>query len=122
MKNKNVLLYIAIGIVVLFTAVYFVVANKISYAFAAEEETMLLDGKLNSLSMMAQLYGENNLDLFNEDDTIYVTVNELVEKGYVLADDDKGNVKDPTSDVKVLNELKIRITLKDGEIATKILV
>ena len=122
MKNKNMLLYIAIGVVVLFTAVYFVAANKISYAFAADEGTMLLDGKLNSLSKMAQIYGENNLDLFNEDNTIYVTVSDLVDKGYILADDDKGNVKDPTSDVKVLNELKIRITLEDGKVTTKVLV
>lgn len=121
MKSKNLMLYIALGVMLVFTAVYFIAVNKISYAFVMDDGKALLESKLDSINKMAQIYGEKNLELFEEEDTIYVTVNDLVENGYIIPDDDHGNVKDPSSDVKVLNELKVRITLSDGKIKTKIL-
>lgn len=121
-KSKNIILYEIIGILILFTIAYFVAVNKASYAFAYDETSALYESKINLINKMATLYGENNLTLFEEEDTIYITVANLVEKEYIIADDEAGNVKDPTSDVKNLNELKIRITYKNGEVSTKTLL
>ena len=120
-KSKNIILYEILAVLVLFTIIYFVAVNKASYAFSYDESSMLYESKISHIDKMALLYGENNPDLFAEDDTIYITVADLVAKEYIVADDDEGNVKDPTSDVKLLNDIKIRITAKDGKVSTKIL-
>lgn len=121
LKSKNLLLYEAVAILLVFTIGYFIIANKVSYAFAYDSTTYLYDSKIKLITKSANLYGESNLSLFKEKDTIYVTVGDLVEKGILLADDEAGNVKDPTSEVKNLNELKVRIVLKDGKINSKVL-
>ncbi|MBE6155988.1 MAG: hypothetical protein E7164_04455 [Firmicutes bacterium] len=119
-KSKNIILYEIIGILLLFTIFYFIIVNKVSYAFT-NDPNALYDSKINLINKMAVLYGEDNLDLFDEQETVYITVSDLVETGYLIADDDHGNVSDPTSEVKKLNELKIRIAYENGEVSTKIL-
>lgn len=121
MKSKNIILYEIIAVLAVFTIVYFVAANKASYAFAYDDVKVLYDNRINLIEKSAKSYGEHNLDLFEEEDTIYVTVKDLVENGYLLPDDENGNVKDPTSDVKLLNDLRIRVTKTDGNIKIKVL-
>lgn len=120
MKTKNLLLYEAIAIFALFSIIYFVVANKVSYAFAYDESAALYESKINVISKGAQVYGETNLSLFDEEDTIYITVDELIKNGYIMVDE-TGKIKDPTSDVKYMNDLKVRISLKSGKVTTKVL-
>ncbi|MBE6148554.1 MAG: hypothetical protein E7167_03580 [Firmicutes bacterium] len=122
MKSKNIILYEIIAVLSVFTIVYFVAVNKASYAFAYDDKQTLYDNRMKLIDKSAKLYGENNMSLFEDEKTIYVTVSDLVEKSYLLPDDENGNVKDPTSDVKLLNDLRVRITLEDGKIETKILL
>ena len=121
MKNKNIFLYVTLAILFVFTIIYFVAINKVSYAFTHNETQELYNSKINLITKCAILYAEQNPDLFSEKDSIYITVNDLVEYGILQADDENGNVKNPTSEVKVMNELKIRITSKDDKISVKIL-
>lgn len=121
MKTKNLIVYEIASILLVFTIVYFISVNKVSYAFSYDDVKELQESKVKLINSSAKLYGEINCDLFEESDTIYVTVNDLVANGYLLPDDDKGNVKDPSGDVKLLNDTRIRITNKDGKIDVKIL-
>ena len=109
MKEKNTFLISILAVLGVFTILYFAVASKVSYAFSYDEEKARYDSKISAITDLAVIYGEKNKDLFTETDTIYITVSDLVEKGLLEADDNEGNVKDPTSDVKTLNSLKIRI-------------
>ena len=122
MKSKNVFMYITMAVLLVFTITYFVIANKISYAFTDNQVESLFASKLSLINNAAKFYGENNLELFEEDKTIYLTVDELVEKGALLPDDEDGNIYDPSSEVRTMNELKVRITLKDGKIIAKVLI
>ena len=121
MKNKNIFLYLSLAILLIFTIGYFITVNKVSYAFAYNEEQELYNSKINLITKCALIYGEQNPDLFKEKDSIYITVNDLVEAGLIEADDEDGNVKNPMSDVKVLNDLKIRLTFKNDKVNVKIL-
>jgi len=121
LKSKNILLYEAIAIFIIFTIVYFLAANKISYAFAYDESAHLYESKIKMINKSATLYGEKNIQLFEEEDPIYIPVDDLIQEGYILADDEEGKIKDPRSDVKYLNDLKVRISLTNGDIRTKIL-
>ena len=106
---------------IIFTIVFFASAIKSSYAFPTGEENNAYEEKMTIIKKCAEAYGEDNPDLFKETNNIYVTVEDLVQKGYIISDNEEGEVKDPSSDVKTLNDLTIRITNKDGEISTKII-
>lgn len=121
MKSKNLTLYIAIGIIVIFSFVYFIVANKVSYAFDYDDKEELYNSRIMLIKKAAENYGEKNDKKF-KDNTLYITVDELVKDSYLIADDDKGNYLDPRSEVKTLNNIKIRVQKdKKGHIKTTIL-
>ena len=115
MKSKNIFLYSTLGVLLVFTIFYFVAANKLSYAFNYDEDKARYESKINSIIDVAKIYASNNPDIFEDKDTIYLTVSDLVEKHALDADDAEGNVKDPTSEVKTLNGLKIRISHQDDK-------
>ena len=121
MKSKNIMLYEILAVLIVFTIVYFFAANKISYAFDYNDVQVLYDNRISMIKKMAKLYGENNIELFEKDDNIYITVKDLVDKGYILPDDENGNLKDPTSEIKLLNDIRIRISNDNGNIKIKIL-
>ena len=121
LKSKNIILYEILVAIFIFTIIYFIVANHISYSFSYDEKLALYESKINLITSCAEIYAQKNMDLFNEKDTVYITVNDLVESGLIDADDESGNVKDPSSDVKTLNDIKIRISYKNDKISSKIL-
>lgn len=121
MNNKNIILYEIIGVLLTFTVIYFLLVNKASYAFVYNEADVLYNNKMKLIEKSAELYASQNMDKLKKDETIYVTVKDLVSGGYMLADDNEGNVNNPKSDVKNLNETKIKITYKNEQLETKIL-
>ena len=58
-------------------------------------------------------------ELFKKTNTIYVSINELVEENILPSEN--GKVYEAGSNVKTINDYKVRITLKDGNYDTKIL-
>lgn len=121
LKSKNIMLYEALSILLVFTIVYFIAANKISYAFPENSSDTLYSNKIDFIAKSAAIYGQNNLSLFEDEDTIYLTVGQLIEKGAILPDDSSNIIKDPNSDVNNLNDLKVRISLKNGKVTSKVL-
>ena len=121
LKSKNIILYEIIGLLLLFTIVYFVVVTKVSYAFTYDASEQSYNQKIFLIEKAGKIYGESHLELFEKNDTAYVNVSELVEMGYFTADDEIGNVKNPLSDVKTLNSVKVRLSYQDGKVNTKVL-
>lgn len=121
MENKNLLLYITLGVLGLFTIIYFVIASNVSHAFSYDNDDVKYQNTLTYLKTSAELYAKNHPEIFNEKETVYISVDDLVTSKTIPADDEEGNIKDPTSEVKVLNDLRIRLTNKNGKIITKVL-
>ena len=115
MLKKNLNLYICLLIVSIFTVVYFIVANKTSYAFEFDEKEALYQNKISLLKVSALKYVENNPNVFDKESTIYLSATDLIEKGYLFSDDEEGNFFDPRSNVKTLNDYKVKITNNNGE-------
>ena len=120
-NSKNTMLYIFIGVFIAFTAVYFITANNISHAFMYDEKQELYDSKINMIQSISEVYAKKNVELFDEKDTVYITVQDLVDDNLLDTDNENGDVKSPVSDVKTLNNLKIKLTNNKGKITTKIL-
>ena len=105
----------------LFTICYFVIVNKVSYSFSGDTEQEMYAVTINSIEKQSVVYGQNEKDLFKDKSSIYVTVEDLIKKGYYFADDEEGNVEDPRDTSKNLNDVKIKITNKNGKITAKVL-
>jgi len=121
LKSKNLYLYITIGVLVFFTIGYFAVVNKISYAFSYNNEQVLYNNKMHLIEIAAVKYAENNMNIFEKEKSVYITVDDLASLGY-LAVDSHGKVLDPTSEVKSLNDIKIRLTNNKEKVEAKIII
>ncbi len=118
--TKANILNIGLGaLIVTFSVIYFIIANKISYNFKGDFVSDLYDLKMEAISTQAQIYGENNQDLFNEEKDVYITVDELAQNNYVI--NSEGKVIDPRDETKTLNDLKIKLTKQDDKVVAKIL-
>lgn len=117
-KDKKI---IVLGVILfVFTIFYFVVANKISYAF--ENNTDLnsaYSSRLEVITTCAVAYGEANKDAFNEDGLLYITVQTLIDNNFLVADND-GIVENYLNDNESLNDKKIRIKNEDNKISAEV--
>lgn len=121
MKTKNLPLYGFIIVITLFSIGYFIGVYNISFAFPTGNDTTLYDNKIKQINLAAKLYGENNLSEFDTTNPLYITVDELIQKGYLYADNEEGDFKNPDSEVLTFNDLKVRVEKKGENIETKIL-
>ncbi len=120
MKNiKNLPLYLSIFIMVIFSVFYFVTINKYSYAFSYDEVKESTTHQELLIKKCAEIYADSNKNLFDDKETIYITVDDLVQKG--LLANDNGKIYEAGSSVKEINNKKIRITLNDGKYDIKLL-
>ncbi|MCI9280785.1 MAG: hypothetical protein HFI49_00785 [Bacilli bacterium] len=94
-------------VVVLLGIVAFITINSTSYAFAIDTTDSVKEVKA-LIEKQAEEYALDNLDLFNEADTNYILVSELVENGYMMANDD-GIVTSPDNSGKTFNDNKIKL-------------
>ena len=111
-KDKKIIVLIIILIV--FSISYFIVINKISYAFENDYD---LNGaynqKIEIITKCAEAYGLNNVANFNEEGLMYITVQNLIDEGYLFPDE-SGKIQNYLDNSETLNNKKIRIK-KDND-------
>lgn len=113
--KTELLIFIAV-----FTIIYFVVANKVSYVFNHDYDEEMYALKMDSIEKKAEIYGKYNKDIFKDKSSAYITVDDLAKENFVTTDKD-GNVEDPRDSSKKLNDLKIKLTNKKDHVTAKIL-
>ncbi len=121
MKDRNgyttLQMLVVIGILGIFTLV---IMGTTSYAFK-DQSVEYYNEKEHLIIKQAKLYGEKLESLKNEGSLI-ITVNDLINDGYYIPDDDSGNVVDPRNSKANLNGLKIKLTYEsDGNIKAEVL-
>ena len=110
MKSLNKFGYTKVEVlvvVVLLGIVAFITINSTSYAFAIDTTDSVKEVK-TLIEKQAEEYALDNLDLFKEVDTNYILVSELVENGYMMANED-GMVTSPDNSGKTFNDNKIKV-------------
>ncbi len=121
LKDKKV---VALAIILLiFTVFYFVIANKISYAFEDDMDSQeIYNNTLDIIKKSAIAYGEDNLELLmnSEDKTIYPQIQELIDKGYLIPNNENGNMTNPNDNKEILNSTWVKIKYVDGKISADI--
>lgn len=94
-------------IVLLLGVVTFITINQTSYAFAIDNSSAVEETK-GLIELQAENYAIDNLDLFKETTTTYISVNDLVENKYLIGNDE-GLITNPSDSSKNYNDNKIKL-------------
>ncbi len=107
-KLKDIKLLSCLAVLLVFTIGYFLMVNKISYAFENSVDlSKSHDNKIKVIEECSKKYASINDNLFNEDDTIYIKVSDLV-KADLLTTNREDNVVDILNG-KILDDNVIKI-------------
>jgi len=90
-----------------------------SYAYK-DSSNSYYEEKVLLIEKQALLYAKE-LDNLKEEENIVITVRDLVDNGYYVADDADGNVSDPRNSKNNLNDLKIKLSYNNGDITSKVI-
>ena len=119
--GKNVSTKVEIAVILsVFTLVYFIIMNKVSYNFNVDYETDLYNLTIASIEEQAALYGKGNDAIFEENDTVYMSVSDLALEGAIISNGE-GTVTDPRDDAKTLNDLRVKIVKKNSRVTAEVL-
>lgn len=94
-------------VVLLLGIVAFITINHTSYAFAIDKSSNIKEIK-RFVEIQAEEYAENHLEIFKETNTTFVTVGNLVEKDYLIGNE-QGLFIDPLDSSKNYNDNKIKL-------------
>ncbi len=106
-------------VIIVLGVITFIVLGTTASSFKDNTQDLYKE-TLYLIENQAELYGDT-LDDLKEEGNKVISVNDLVVAGYYVADDNKGNVKDPRNENARLNNLKIKLTYIDGVVKAEIL-
>lgn len=118
-KGNHTIIQIFVVIMVLgvFTLV---MLGSTSYAFKDHTEDYLDEIK-HVILKEAKIYGKT-LNSLKEEGSLIITLNDLIDAGYYVPDDNEGDVVDPRNSKATLNSLKIKLVYQeDGNIDAEII-
>jgi len=91
-----------------------------SYAYK-DKSSDYYEEKVLLIEKQAAIYGAT-LNNLKEEENLVITVKDLVDNGYYVADKDNGDVVDPRNSKATLNGLKIKLTYnEDGTIKADVI-
>ena len=94
-------------VIVLLGIVAFITINKTSYAFAVDGKEAVDEVKY-LIEVQAEDYALANTTLFEETSTTYISVDDLIEAGYLIGNEE-GLLTDPTDSSKNFNDKKVKL-------------
>lgn len=106
----------------IFGIAFFIAAGSISNVFNYDYKNDLYNMTIAAIEDQASLYGKMNPELFEEEKSIYVTIDDLAQANAVISYED-GKVLDPRDNNKKLNDIKVKITKEsDDAVTAKVLM
>ena len=117
--KKIIALIVLLGV---FSIGYFVLMNKVSYAFVNDYD---VDGEYEStmeiIKASAIAYGKQNIDAFKKEDgnTIYPKVQDLIDAG-LLVPNSEGLIVNPKKSGESLNSKMITVKYENDEFSVEI--
>ena len=118
MKKLNDKKLLALGIVlVIFTFGYFLIVNKISYAFVNNYDPNNVYDETSALK-----YGNDNVTVLeqSENKTIYPKVQDLIDSGYLVPNNENGLLINPMDTSENFNSTLIKIKYENGQITAHV--
>ena len=118
MNRKGYTIVELIIVMIIFGIITAITIGATSYAFK-DNSGEFYKVRISNIESNAKRYAMT-LEELKTDGSMVITVNDLVNEGYISPDNDKGDVIDPRNSKATLNNVKIKLTYneKDGYKAT----
>lgn len=117
-KDKKIIALLII--LVVFTIGYFIIVNKVSYAFQVNSnEKESYDALINVIKECSKKYGIDNPSIFNEEKIAYIKVQDLIDNNLLLTNED-GNIYNPLDKKIIMNSNVIKLKKDKEEIIVEI--
>ena len=118
MNRKGYTIVELIIVMIIFGIITAITIGTTSYAFKDNSDEFY-KVRVSNIESNAKRYAMT-LEELKTDGSMVITVNDLVNEGYISPDNDKGDVIDPRNSKATLNNVKIKLTYneKDGYKAT----
>lgn len=94
-------------IVFLLGIVAFITIDKTSYAFSIDNTNTIKD-VVKMIEIQAEDYAMDNLEIFNDTNTSFIIVNDLIEQHYLIGNSE-GLLVNPVDNTKNFNDDKIEL-------------
>lgn len=94
-------------IVFLLGIVAFITIDKTSYAFSIDNTNTIKD-VVKMIEIQAEDYAMDNLEIFNDTNTSFIIVNDLIEQHYLIGNSE-GLLVNPVDNTKNFNNDKIEL-------------
>ncbi len=117
-KNGYTVVELAIVLGV-FSACYFVATWIISGKLNVNYEEEMYKERIANIELGAVYYAKSSENLFKEENTVYVTVEDLAKNNVVRSNN--GTVIDPRDEESSMNNIKVKITNENEKITAKVL-
>ena len=118
MNRKGYTIVELIIVMIIFGIITAITIGATSYAFK-DNSGEFYKVRISNIESNAKRYAMT-LEELKTEGSMVITVNDLVNEGYISPDNDKGDVIDPRNSKATLNNVKIKLTYneKDGYKAT----
>lgn len=116
-RNTIIELAVILGI---FTIGYFALAFTISKDFKGDYKEELYQNKISAIETQAAIYAEGKKELFEKENSIYLTVEELAKENAIISNEE-GVVYNPRNNEENINDLKVKITLANDKVTATVL-
>lgn len=118
LKDKKIIALMSLLLV--FTIVYFVAANNISYAFDNDSNiNEVYSSTVEMIKKSAIMYAQKTPDIFKESKIVYIKVQDLINANYLIPDEN-GNIVNPLNENDTLNNNIIKLKSEDDKIVVEI--
>ncbi|MBE6154914.1 MAG: type II secretion system protein [Firmicutes bacterium] len=101
-------------VIALLGIVAFIAINKTSYAFSINNSSAIQE-VINLIEKQAEEYALDNKDIFNDSDTTYISVEDLINNKYLIPNE-KGLIISPENPDKSYNKNKIKLEYKNNKV------
>ena len=106
-------------VIVVLGVITLVVLTSTSNSFK-DDSKAAYDEKIYLIEHQAALYGETLASLKDEEYMI-ITLDDVLNAGYYVADNDNGKVIDPRNTKATLNGINIKLTYNNGDIKAAVI-
>ncbi len=119
--NKKGFTLVEIIIVIVLIALMAVIVIPNLAKGDVETKQQLYDSKVKSSLAAAYKYGKENIDsLSNDGSCTYITIGDLIEKGYITPDDEEGTYLVNPITNESMNDVTICVKYTDREVVTSV--
>ena len=113
-KDRKIIILVLL--IAVFTMVYFVIVNRISYSFSNNYDfNELYKIKIDTIKKCAIAYAEKHRDMFKKENVVYIKVQDLIDESFLLPNNE-GNIINPLNENTTLNSNIIKLKIENDVI------